>query len=179
MKTKSPISARRQARSIRTDVDGMSTQSALARKTTASNRVPQIKVDRPGPKQEKPSRVTRPKKRDPEALLGRLDKKRAGVANDNRGRERRRKESPKGAARPFGQKVVLYLLGFTFVLIATFSITTLMVGSQVSLLANIGFAIGLACIVSCIPVVDSVAKVVATFLSIALIGLYSLFMTSP
>lgn len=179
MKTKSPISARRQAKSIHTDFDDMSPQSAIAWQAAKSNRAPHKKMVQPEPKPEQPVRGMPPKRRDPAALLGRLDKKRAGVANDNRGRKSQRKDSPRGAARPFGQKVVLYLLGFTCVLIATFSITTLTIGAQVNPLANIGFSIGLACLISCIPVVDTVAKVVTTFLSIALIGLFSLFISNP
>lgn len=114
-----------------------------------------------------------------EPLAERLHRKRSLVANDNLGRSRRGKQSPTGSARPFGQKVVLFLIWFTIVLLVTLISTTLVLETQLSFLANLGFAIGLACVASCVPVVDTIAKILALSLSAALIGLFSLFSVGP
>lgn len=114
-----------------------------------------------------------------EPLAKRLQRRRELVANDNLGRARRQKTTLRGAARPFGQKVVIFLLWFTIVLSATLICATLVLDTQLSFLANLGFSITLACVASCIPVVDTAAKVFAMALSTALICLFSWFTTAP
>lgn len=114
-----------------------------------------------------------------EPLTKRLQNKGALVANDNAGRSRRGQPSPAASARPFGQKVVLYLIGFTTVLAATLVGTTMVLETPLSFAANLGFAIALACTAGCIPVVDTIAKILATSLSAALIGIFTLFSAAP
>lgn len=121
----------------------------------------------------------RPEKAMREPLAKRLNRKRSLVANDNAGRSRKNSPSPTGAARPFGQKVVLFLIWFTIVLLATLFSTTLLLETQLSFGAHLGFSIALACVAACVPVADTMARIMVLSLTAAMIGLYSLFSAGP
>ncbi|MEP0519890.1 MAG: hypothetical protein ABJO09_08235 [Hyphomicrobiales bacterium] len=112
-----------------------------------------------------------------EPLTKRLNRKRSLVANDNLGRSRKKKPSTMGAARPFGQKVVLFLVWFTVVMLTTLVTTTLFLETPLSFGSNLGFSISLACVVAFIPVVDTIARIVSISFSVMMIGLYAFFTT--
>lgn len=179
VKVKSRNYARRHPKPLGDGFDGRVKQPISERQPAHAEENLRENAHEHTPKKYRSSHLKEQQKLRSEALLGRLDRKRLGFANDNLGRTRRQKTSIRSSARPFGQKVVLFLMCFTFVLIATFFLTILLAQEQVGLAASVGFSIGLACIVSCIPLVDTVAKVVAAFLAAALIGFFSLLFSGP